>query len=435
MNVPQRAKQTGQSPPVGVANVVQRATAQVGRVQLRPSGALAGRPSAPARPSAVPARSAMDMLRGSGQPLAAPLRHEMEGRLGADFSDVRVHTDAAARTAAAALGARAYTAGSHVVIGAGGADKHTLAHELTHVIQQRSGPVTGTDHGAGLRVSEPSDRFEHAAEENARRAMSGTTREPEARGSAGLVRPTAQWAPTIQRFAVDPNTGMFTSDNGLYKVFRGRSTVWVRNGTLTDPVLRRVVPQTRLKRFAGYTSYEVGRQVRKDCLHAAEELINESPGELEEGVGLHSTIDVATRGGGTIRKKFGASYTANIDFAQRFAGRRDDAADPQVGEAFIIVATAPLTGHSMSPYHAAAVVGRDGNDAVTLETWDSAGTSLPKADMYEVGNAANSFHAYWEQQYFNGTSPTTVVLRPVVRQSDLVMRTQPQRRNPNVKPY
>ncbi|GAA2734367.1 hypothetical protein GCM10010360_25490 [Streptomyces nogalater] len=97
----------------------------------------------------------------------------METRLGADFSDVRVHMDAAAQASAADIGARAYTSGSHVVIGAAGGDKHTLAHELTHVIQQRQGPVAGTDNGDGLSVSDPGDHFEQQAEANARRAMSG----------------------------------------------------------------------------------------------------------------------------------------------------------------------------------------------------------------------------------------------------------------------
>jgi ABC-type oligopeptide transport system ATPase subunit len=69
-------------------------------------------------------------------------------------------------------GTSAYTSGSHVVIGEGGGGKHTLAHELTHVIQQRQGHVAGTDNGAGLRVSDPSDRFEREAEANARAVMS-----------------------------------------------------------------------------------------------------------------------------------------------------------------------------------------------------------------------------------------------------------------------
>ncbi|MFF8973832.1 DUF4157 domain-containing protein [Streptomyces sp. NPDC014995] len=59
-----------------------------------------------------------------------------------------------------------------MVIGAGGADKHTMAHELTHVMQQRTGPVAGTDRGDGVQVSDPGDRVEQEAEANARRAMS-----------------------------------------------------------------------------------------------------------------------------------------------------------------------------------------------------------------------------------------------------------------------
>jgi Domain of unknown function (DUF4157) len=93
----------------------------------------------------------LDVLRDSGWPLAAPLRPEMEARLGASLSDVRLHVGEAARASAAELGARAYTSGSHIVIGDGGADSHTLAHELAHVLQQREGAVSGTDRAAAAR--------------------------------------------------------------------------------------------------------------------------------------------------------------------------------------------------------------------------------------------------------------------------------------------
>jgi hypothetical protein len=69
----------------------------------------------------------------------------METRFGTDFGSVRVHTNSLAAASAAAIGARAYTLGSEVVFGAGQyapdttAGLHTLAHELTHVVQQRSG--------------------------------------------------------------------------------------------------------------------------------------------------------------------------------------------------------------------------------------------------------------------------------------------------------
>ncbi|WP_422641191.1 DUF4157 domain-containing protein [Streptomyces glaucescens] len=91
------------------------------------------------------------------------------------------------------MGARAYTSGSHVVLGEGGRDKETLAHELTHVIQQRQGPVSGTDNGSGLRVSDPSDRFEREAEANARRVMSAPRPATHA-GADGAV----QWASARQ---------------------------------------------------------------------------------------------------------------------------------------------------------------------------------------------------------------------------------------------
>ncbi|WP_336049864.1 eCIS core domain-containing protein [Streptomyces sp. CA2R101] len=133
----------------------------------------AGQEPAPrSAPQPAVQRSAVhDVLRTPGRPLDGTTRADMEARLGADFSDVRIHSDAAAKASAAEVGARAYTSGHHVVIGDGGADRHTLAHELTHVIQQRQGPVAGADNGSGLKVSDPSDRFEREAEANAVRAM------------------------------------------------------------------------------------------------------------------------------------------------------------------------------------------------------------------------------------------------------------------------
>lgn len=134
--------------------------------------------------------SVPDVLRAPGRPLDTAVRTDMEARLGADFSDVRLHTGPTAQRSAAEIGARAYTSGSHVVLGAGGTDRHTLAHELTHVIQQRSGPVAGTDDGTGLRVSDPSDRFERAAEANAVRVMAGPVPVPE--GDAPLLHAPVQ---------------------------------------------------------------------------------------------------------------------------------------------------------------------------------------------------------------------------------------------------
>jgi Domain of unknown function (DUF4157) len=82
-------------------------------------------------------------LASAGRPLDDTARGWAEQRFGHSFAHVRVHDDAPARRSAAAVGARAYTVGSHVVFSAGGIDTHSLegrrllAHELAHVVQQR----------------------------------------------------------------------------------------------------------------------------------------------------------------------------------------------------------------------------------------------------------------------------------------------------------
>ncbi|RKT12247.1 uncharacterized protein DUF4157 [Streptomyces sp. 1114.5] len=143
--------------------------------------------AAGAGPEELPLQRSLvhEVLRTAGRPLDGTTRRDMESRLGADFSDVRLHTGSTARASAAEVGARAYTSGNHVVLGEGGGDRHTLAHELTHVIQQRQGPVPGTDRGDGLRVSDPADRQEREAEANAVRALSAPPVHEEAPAGVG----------------------------------------------------------------------------------------------------------------------------------------------------------------------------------------------------------------------------------------------------------
>jgi hypothetical protein len=119
-----------------------------------------------------------DVVDSAGQPLPADTRADMEQRLGHDFGDVRVHTDGTAHDSAVAVNANAYTVGSHVVFQRDRYDpgstegRTTLAHELTHVVQQRSGPVDGTPAAGGIQVSDPADRYEREAAATAERAVS-----------------------------------------------------------------------------------------------------------------------------------------------------------------------------------------------------------------------------------------------------------------------
>jgi hypothetical protein len=129
--------------------------------------------------------------RGGGSALPEGVRGRMESSFGEDFSGVRLHTDDTAAKSAAAVQASAYTVGSDIVLGANAPSldssdgQRTLAHELTHVVQQRSGPVDGTPVAGNLTVSDPSDRFEREADRTASAVVSGDT--APARGAAAAV--------------------------------------------------------------------------------------------------------------------------------------------------------------------------------------------------------------------------------------------------------
>jgi len=83
-------------------------------------------------------------LNGGGQPLPETTRHFFEKRFGANFSDVRVHTESTAASLANLIDAKAFTFGRNIVFSNGhyGTEnkygKNLLAHELTHVLQQKN---------------------------------------------------------------------------------------------------------------------------------------------------------------------------------------------------------------------------------------------------------------------------------------------------------
>ena len=106
-----------------------------------------------------------EVLRSPGRPLHPGLRSEMEARFGHDFARVRVHTDARADESARAVGALAYTVGRDIVFTGGGyvpgsqRGRGLLAHELTHVVQQRTAGTAPAE----LAVESPSGEGEREA--------------------------------------------------------------------------------------------------------------------------------------------------------------------------------------------------------------------------------------------------------------------------------
>lgn len=107
------------------------------------------------------------ILRGGagGRPLPESVRRKMESFFQTDFSDVRVHVGAEAPS----IGALAFTLGSNLYFAPGQYNpdspqgQQLLGHELTHVVQQRSGRVRNP-FGSGIAVVQ-----DHALEAEADR--------------------------------------------------------------------------------------------------------------------------------------------------------------------------------------------------------------------------------------------------------------------------
>src|SRR5712692_1862601 len=157
--------------PMAVSGGMQRCSCSAGAPQCDQCKAESakGQPgfSEPAGSAAPPAVS--EVLSAPGETLQRSARENMEERFGGhDFSGVRVHTDARAVESAQAVNALAYTVGNHVVFGAGQyapssrAGQHLLAHELTHVLQQRGS--SGPSMQSKLAIGAANDPAEHEAE-------------------------------------------------------------------------------------------------------------------------------------------------------------------------------------------------------------------------------------------------------------------------------
>jgi len=113
-----------------------------------------------------------DAVGSPGAGLDGEVREFMESRFGYDFGQVKLHTDSKAAESAAAVNAKAYTVGNEIVFGngqfsPGGVEgKRLLAHELTHVVQNVTGPAIGSSMlDSSLSISEPEDPSEQEAEQ------------------------------------------------------------------------------------------------------------------------------------------------------------------------------------------------------------------------------------------------------------------------------
>jgi hypothetical protein len=109
--------------------------------------------------------------RGGGSGLDAGTRTSMESAFGENFDDVRVHTGSEADSLNRSVSAKAYTTGTDIFFSdkASPNDSNLLAHELTHVVQQRG----MSSSGGPMTVGPAGDSHEQAADTAANAVTSG----------------------------------------------------------------------------------------------------------------------------------------------------------------------------------------------------------------------------------------------------------------------
>jgi hypothetical protein len=132
----------------GMISVLQRLRESEKQIQLQHERTMLQRITRPAAKPSVPNvqgdfETRLNTVRGGGSPLDEEFRAKVEPAMGADFSGVKVHTDAEADRLNRSLQAKAFTTGQNIFFRQGTYEpgsqqgQELLAHELTHVVQQR----------------------------------------------------------------------------------------------------------------------------------------------------------------------------------------------------------------------------------------------------------------------------------------------------------
>jgi hypothetical protein len=149
------------------------------------------------------------LARGDAAPLGASVRGFMESRFRAGFSDVRVHTGRLASTWCRRLGAGAFTLGRDIVFGEGqyapdtASGSRLLAHELVHVLQQRS-RVSGAE-SPSVPVGSALDACESEADRLAGEALGTGLRSAVTTDTAGAIRRQVEFDTSGDWASLDTN--------------------------------------------------------------------------------------------------------------------------------------------------------------------------------------------------------------------------------------
>jgi hypothetical protein len=143
----------------------------------------------------------IDLARGGGQPLDKGTGTQIGAALGANFSDVHVHTNSQADQLNRSLNATAFTTGSDIFFSQGAYQPGTpggqqlLAHELTHVVQQ--GGSKSNKVQAKFTVGPANDKFEQEADQVAVSIRQGANKPStglaQSSGGIGTLQRKPKW--------------------------------------------------------------------------------------------------------------------------------------------------------------------------------------------------------------------------------------------------
>lgn len=123
-------------------SLVQQKKEKISQVQLKPANNKNINTTSPSF------ESKLQSSKGNGNPMTNTVKAEMESGFGRNFNNVRIHTGTKAIQMSKDIGAKAFTNGNNIYFNSNEynpsstSGKRLLAHELTHVVQQKSSNST-----------------------------------------------------------------------------------------------------------------------------------------------------------------------------------------------------------------------------------------------------------------------------------------------------
>jgi hypothetical protein len=144
----------------------------------------------------------------------------------------------------------------------------------------------------------------------------------------------------------------------------------------------------------------------EDCLETAEDLINNSFPDKIAHIIRSKVKDT--------NQEFGNSNENNIAAAKKYlaeySNNANEKANPNVNEAYVIVSQ---NNNTKYPYHAAAVIAKDGDSNITLEVF-AANEDAQNRNVqgtYHEYTSSNTFHNTWAgHETLSSGDPVTIVI-------------------------